>query len=44
MSRAFGEGERISIHGTSENQNRTLLNGQALALQIGGRFISKQGL
>jgi len=30
MSRAFGEGERISIRGTSENQNRTLLNGQAV--------------
>ncbi|MEQ3515357.1 TonB-dependent receptor [Pseudoalteromonas sp. BZB3] len=30
MSRNFGEGERISIRGTSENQNRTLLNGQAV--------------
>ncbi|WP_394190116.1 TonB-dependent receptor [Pseudoalteromonas atlantica] len=30
MSRAYGEGERISIRGTSENQNRTLLNGQAV--------------
>lgn len=28
IDRNFGEGERISIRGTSPNQNRTLLNGQ----------------
>ena len=30
ISRNFGEGERISIRGTTESQNRTLLNGQAV--------------
>lgn len=30
ISRNFGEGERVSIRGTSESQNRTLLNGQAV--------------
>ncbi|GIU40832.1 TonB-dependent receptor [Shewanella sairae] len=31
ISRNFGEGERVSIRGTTESQNRTLLNGQAVA-------------
>ena len=30
ITRAFGEGERVSIRGTTESQNRTLLNGQAV--------------
>lgn len=30
LTRSFGEGERVSIRGTNENQNRTLLNGQAV--------------
>ncbi len=30
ISRNFGEGERVSIRGTAESQNRTLLNGQAV--------------
>ncbi|AOT10349.1 TonB-dependent receptor [Pseudoalteromonas luteoviolacea] len=30
LTRNFGEGERVSIRGTSESQNRTLLNGQAV--------------
>ena len=31
ITRNFGEGERVSIRGTTESQNRTLLNGQAVA-------------
>ena len=31
VSRDFGEGEKISIRGTASNQNRTLLNGSAVA-------------
>ena len=30
ITRSFGEGERVSIRGTTESQNRTLLNGQAV--------------
>ncbi|MCP4989697.1 MAG: TonB-dependent receptor [Colwellia sp.] len=30
ITRNFGEGERVSIRGTTESQNRTLLNGQAV--------------
>ena len=30
ISRGYGEGERVSIRGTTESQNRTLLNGQAV--------------
>ncbi|TQV89867.1 TonB-dependent receptor [Aliikangiella coralliicola] len=30
ITRAFGEGERVSIRGTTDSQNRTLLNGQAV--------------
>lgn len=30
VTRNFGEGERVSIRGTTESQNRTLLNGQAV--------------
>lgn len=30
LTRNFGEGERVSIRGTTESQNRTLLNGQAV--------------
>lgn len=30
ITRAYGEGERVSIRGTTESQNRTLLNGQAV--------------
>ena len=30
LTRDFGEGERVSIRGTSASQNRTLLNGQAV--------------
>lgn len=30
ITRSFGEGERVSIRGTGESQNRTLLNGQAV--------------
>lgn len=31
VSREFGEGERVTIRGTGTSQNRTLLNGQAVA-------------
>ncbi|NTS76738.1 TonB-dependent receptor [Catenovulum sp. SM1970] len=31
LTRAFGEGERISIRGTAPNQNLTSVNGQAIA-------------
>ena len=30
ITRSFGECERVSIRGTTESQNRTLLNGQAV--------------
>lgn len=30
ITRSYGEGERVSIRGTTESQNRTLLNGQAV--------------
>ncbi len=30
LTRSFGEGERVSIRGTTASQNRTLLNGQAV--------------
>ncbi|MBL4908542.1 MAG: TonB-dependent receptor [Alteromonadaceae bacterium] len=30
ITRSFGEGERVSIRGTTASQNRTLLNGQAV--------------
>ena len=30
ITRQYGEGERVSIRGTTESQNRTLLNGQAV--------------
>ncbi|QFU06367.1 catecholate siderophore receptor CirA (plasmid) [Pseudoalteromonas sp. THAF3] len=30
ITRSYGEGERVSIRGTPESQNRTLLNGQAV--------------
>lgn len=30
ITRGYGEGERVSIRGTTESQNRTLLNGQAV--------------
>lgn len=31
ITRGFGEGEKIAVRGTSPNQNRTLLNGHAVA-------------
>jgi iron complex outermembrane receptor protein len=31
VTRGFGEGEKIAVRGTSPNQNRTLLNGAAVA-------------
>ncbi|EEB76982.1 TonB-dependent receptor plug domain, putative, partial [marine gamma proteobacterium HTCC2148] len=31
VTRGFGEGEKIAVRGTSPDQNRTLLNGAAVA-------------